>query len=66
MSLSPEVVEVLVEHHRKFLDFLIPRVGTPEAAEELLQAAFVKGMRRVRQLPRAADVMPCRRGRQLR
>ncbi|MFE8595784.1 RNA polymerase sigma factor [Archangium gephyra] len=44
MSLSPKVVEVLVEHHRKFLDFLVPRVGTPEAAEELLQAAFVKGM----------------------
>lgn len=40
------VVETLVDHHRRFLDFLQRRVGSREAAEEVLQAAFVKGLER--------------------
>lgn len=44
MSLRPEVVAKLVKHHREFLAFLTPRVGGEEAAREVLQAAFIKGM----------------------
>ena len=41
-TIDPEVVE----HHRRFLGFLERRVGSREVAEELLQAAFVKGLER--------------------
>ncbi|RKH13366.1 sigma-70 family RNA polymerase sigma factor [Corallococcus sp. CA047B] len=44
MSLSPEALETLLRHHHAFLAFLTPRVGSQEAAREVLQAAFVKGM----------------------
>ncbi|XXF77136.1 RNA polymerase sigma factor [Myxococcaceae bacterium GXIMD 01537] len=46
MSLKPEVLATLVKHHREFLAFLTPRVGGAEAAREVLQAAFVKGLER--------------------
>ena len=45
-TMAPAVVEKLVEHHRRFLAFLEARVGSREAAEEILQAAFVKGVER--------------------
>ena len=45
-TLAPEVVEVLVNRHRQFLSFLERRVGSRAAAEELLQAAYVKGLER--------------------
>lgn len=38
------VVEVLVERHRDFLRFLESRLGSRETAEDLLQAAFLKGL----------------------
>lgn len=41
---TPEVVAVLVENHRRFLDFLERRVGSREAAEDILQEAFVRGL----------------------
>lgn len=44
MSLSPEAMGTLLRHHHAFLAFLTPRVGGQEAAREVLQAAFVKGM----------------------
>lgn len=44
MSLSPEVLDVLVRHHRQFLAFLTPHTGSAETAEEVLQAAFAKGL----------------------
>ncbi len=43
---SPEVVAVLVENHHRFLKFLERRVGTSDEAEEILQAAFVRGVER--------------------
>lgn len=43
---TPEVVRVLVENHARFLDFLTRRVESRDAAEELLQEAFVRGIRR--------------------
>lgn len=45
-ELAPAVVEKLVDHHRRFLQFLEPRVGSREAAEDLLQIAFVKSLER--------------------
>lgn len=42
--LPPRAVAVLVANHARFLAFLRPRVATAEAAEEILQAAFVKGI----------------------
>lgn len=39
---SPEVIERLVASHREFLAFLEPRLPSRAAAEEILQAAFVR------------------------
>jgi RNA polymerase sigma-70 factor (ECF subfamily) len=43
-ELTPGIVHSLVENHRRFLDFLRPRVRSAEDAEEILQAAFVKAV----------------------
>lgn len=47
---SPAVVQALVENHRRFLGFLEKRVGSREAAEDILQDAFVRGLERAGQL----------------
>jgi RNA polymerase sigma-70 factor (ECF subfamily) len=44
--MSPEVAQVLVENHRRFLQFLEARVGRRDVAEEILQDAFVRGLGR--------------------
>ena len=44
--MSPDVLATLVDHHRRFREFLERRVGSRATAEELLQAAFVKGLER--------------------
>jgi RNA polymerase sigma-70 factor (ECF subfamily) len=41
---SKEVVATLVANHREFLAFVQRRVGSREAAEEILQDAFVKSV----------------------
>ncbi|NIS75094.1 MAG: sigma-70 family RNA polymerase sigma factor [Deltaproteobacteria bacterium] len=43
---SPDVVAALVDNHRKFLSFLKGRIANPSDAEEILQAAFVKGIKK--------------------
>lgn len=43
---APDVVRVLVDNHRRFLDFLKRRVGSRETAEDILQDAFVRGLDR--------------------
>jgi RNA polymerase sigma-70 factor (ECF subfamily) len=45
-SLSPEAVAQLVAGHREFLAFLERRVESRAAAEDILQAAFVRGLER--------------------
>ena len=45
-SISPEVARVLVANHRQFLAFLQRRVNDPQAAEDILQEAFVRGIAR--------------------
>ncbi len=41
---SFDVVEALVANHRQFLSFLEKRVESREAAEDILQEAFVRGL----------------------
>lgn len=47
---APEVVDVLVANHRRFLAFLERRVGSREVAEDILQDAFVRGLANVDRL----------------
>jgi RNA polymerase sigma-70 factor (ECF subfamily) len=47
-SLSPEAVAQLVGGHREFLAFLERRVESRAAAEDILQAAFARGLERGR------------------
>src|SRR5688572_13291583 len=44
---SEATVQKLVDSHRQFLAFLERRVGSRAAAEDILQDAFVRGMRTV-------------------
>jgi RNA polymerase sigma-70 factor, ECF subfamily len=44
--LSPEAIARLVDGHREFLAFLERRVESREAAEDILQAAFARGLER--------------------
>lgn len=43
---GPGVADVLVENHRRFLDFLERRVARPQDAEEILQEAYVRSLAR--------------------
>ncbi len=43
-SMDPGLIEPLVENHRRFLAFLERRVGDRAVAEDILQAAFVRGL----------------------
>jgi RNA polymerase sigma factor (sigma-70 family) len=47
---SSGAVAVLVDNHRQFLRFLERRVGDRALAEDILQAAFVRGLERAGQL----------------
>ena len=44
MTQTVDVVETLVANHRQFLAFLEKRVESREAAEDILQEAFVRGL----------------------
>ena len=43
-AVTPEIAQVLVDNHRRFLSFLERRVPSREIAEDILQDAFVRGM----------------------
>src|SRR6186997_766328 len=45
-ALPPAALAVLVENRARFLAFLEKRVGGRDAAEEILQQAYVRGMDR--------------------
>ena len=49
-AITPEVLKTLVENHRRFLAFLHRRVGSREAAEDILQDAYVRGLAAAPQL----------------
>src|SRR5579863_1360950 len=44
--LSPHALDQLIESRRRFLAFVQKRVSSPEAAEDILQSAFMKGIER--------------------
>jgi len=44
MPPSAAVLERLTQNHRRFLGFIERRVGSREAAEDILQDAFVRGL----------------------
>ena len=52
----PAPAEVLVESHRAFLRFLERRLGSREAAEDVLQDAFVRTADRLAEVPEEALV----------
>ena len=41
---TPEVLQVLVDNHARFLAFLQKRVGSRDEAEDILQEAFVRSL----------------------
>ena len=41
---ASSVVEALVDNHRRFLAFLERRLGSPSAAEDILQAAYARAV----------------------
>jgi RNA polymerase sigma factor (sigma-70 family) len=49
-AITPDVLTTLVENHRRFLAFLERRVGSREAAEDILQDAYVRGLAAAPQL----------------
>lgn len=57
-SVAPDVLTVLVENHRRFLAFLERRVGSREAAEDILQEAFVRGLDRADTIRDEGAVIP--------
>ena len=50
MRPSPALTELLVAHQRQFLAFLEPRVGSREAARDVLQAALLRSLEKGHQL----------------
>ncbi|MGH7530008.1 MAG: RNA polymerase sigma factor [Gemmatimonadales bacterium] len=54
----PDVLNVLVENHRRFLTFLERRVGSREAAEDILQEAFVRGLERAETVRDGDAIIP--------
>src|SRR5262245_1519929 len=50
LAATPAVVAILVDNHRRFLDFLTRRVGSRDVAEDILQDAFVRGLGNASQL----------------
>jgi RNA polymerase sigma factor (sigma-70 family) len=57
-AIAPATLTVLVENHRRFLDFLERRVGSRDIAEDILQDAFVKSLDRVEELRDEETVIP--------
>ncbi|HEY5955696.1 MAG TPA: sigma-70 family RNA polymerase sigma factor [Polyangiaceae bacterium] len=55
--LTPEVVARLVQSHREFLAFLGRRLPTREAAEEVLQAAYVRTLEKGNSIEEPENVM---------
>src|SRR5688500_6707163 len=44
--MNSKLSKVMVDNHKRFLNFLISRLESQETAEEILQAAYLKGLSR--------------------
>src|SRR4026209_1808208 len=56
-EMGPEIVDVLLANHQKFLSFLEKRLGSRELAEEILQASMLKGLERKETLQQETKVI---------
>lgn len=57
-TVTPDVLAVLVDNHQRFLAFLERRVGSREAAEDILQDAFVRGLERASTVRHSESIIP--------
>jgi len=57
-AVTPDVLAVLVDNHQRFLAFLERRVGSREAAEDILQDAFVRGLERADTVRDSESIIP--------
>ena len=57
-AVTPDVLAVLVDNHQRFLTFLERRVGSREAAEDILQDAFVRGLERADTVRDSESIIP--------
>lgn len=55
---TPEGLQRLVDNHRRFLAFLERRVGSRDAAEDILQDAFVRGLARAETVRDEEAIVP--------
>jgi RNA polymerase sigma-70 factor (ECF subfamily) len=55
---SPSAIDILVENHRAFLNYLERRVGDRMLAEDLLQDAFARVVARPEQAPADESIVP--------
>lgn len=53
-----DVLQTLVENHRRFLAFLEKRVGSRDEAEDILQDGFVKALEKGGDIERPESVIP--------
>jgi len=53
---TPEIAQVLVDNHRRFLSFLERRVRSREIAEDILQDAFVRGITKAPEMRDAESI----------
>jgi RNA polymerase sigma-70 factor (ECF subfamily) len=54
---TPEIAQVLVDNHRRFLSFLERRVPSREVAEDILQDAFVRGITRAPEIRESESIV---------
>ncbi len=57
MNPSPDPADILAREHRHFLAFLRKRVETDTEAEEVLQAAYAKGLRKLGSLDKSENAV---------
>lgn len=50
MATSDEPLDILLANHARFLAFLEPRIGSRDGADDILQAAFVKGVTKAHEI----------------
>jgi RNA polymerase sigma-70 factor (ECF subfamily) len=54
---SPEILQALVDNHRRFLAFLEKRVGSRDVAEDILQDGFVRALERAEDIRQEGSIV---------
>jgi RNA polymerase sigma factor (sigma-70 family) len=55
---SPDILQALVDNHRRFLAFLEKRVGSREEAEDILQDGFARALKRAGEIRHSESAIP--------